>query len=282
MSTNPQGLTEEIETQEPVEQEEQTWDNNDSSSNETTDNSNEVPQKETVKENPVEKKYTSKKDYKDIAEKALKQAEWLRSVGDKRDAEYKKQMQEIAPLLELYKKAEQEKKSAELAKLSTENPAEYQKRLIDEAKAQLSQQYAPLQQQQQNQATEQEASTYINQMKQAYGEEVYSAAEPVMGQILEYTRQEKGPEIARTLAQNPEALMEMAIGRMYVAEYKKFQQNSQQSQQQGQKNQQRAVQFAKGTARPNAPAQRNIPTDGLSDADLKKAAYEEIVKRFKS
>jgi hypothetical protein len=261
------------ETNEPAEGE-QTWENNDST-REVAENSN-TQQQET--QQPQKKEYTSKKDYRDIAEKSQKQIEWLRSVQDKRDAEYRKEMAELAPLKELWKRAEEERKSKELSGLATSNPAEYQKRLIDEAKSQLSQQFAPLQQQQDVQAVTQEANSYVNHMKTTYGEEVYKATEPIMGQILDNVRSNVGQNEARILAKNPDALMKMAVGEMYLAQYK----NVQSSQQQGQQNQQRAIQFAKGTAKPNAPSQRAVNYETMSDADLKKAAYAELSRKYNS
>ncbi len=270
MSRNQEqeGLTE---NQEPVEQE-QTWDNSDSSTRETTENSN--AQAEPVnQEVPAKREYTSKKDYKESYEKLAKQNEWLRSVQDKRDAEYRKELAELAPLKELWKKAAEERKNTELQGLAKENPAEYQKRLIEEAKAQLAQQYAPMQQQQTEQLAQQEASSYVNHMKTTYGEDVYRAAEPVMQSILENTAKTVGENEARLLAKNPDALMKIAVGEMYL---------DQASQQQGQQNQQRALQFAKGTARPSAPAQRSANYDNMSDADLKKAAYAELARKYNS
>lgn len=236
------------------------------------------PQEQNTQETPQQKQekkeYISRKSREnEFSEKVLKQMEWLRSQQDRKFNELSKKFDAVNPLVESYSQFQKRQKEAELAKLSKENPQEYQKQLIEQAKQDL---MAGLQPQQTQETQGPSAEEHIAHLEQTYGREVLEPMAPIMGKILEETLKTDGPEITKQLAAHPDALMNMAIGQAYMEQYRGLQA----AQQQGVRNQQRAQNFAKGTAKPSsAPVNKTTDYSNMSDEQLKKAAYAEIAKR---
>ena len=97
-----------------------------------------------------------------------------------------------------------------------------------------------------------------------------------MGEILSAVQETEGPEVSNLLAKNPDALMQMAVGRAYLLEMN----NQTQQKQLGNQNQQKAVQFAKGSARPtNSQRGQNRSYDTMSDDELERLAFEELARQ---
>jgi len=246
--------------------------------NETVQESAPEQTSQTDTQNTEAKKpYIKRQDrQREDSDKVIKQLEWLRSQQDRKFNELQKRFEAVTPIVESYNKYQQTQKQAELTKLSKENPAEYQKALIEQAKQEILAGQNP--QQPQNSTPElgeKTAEEHVNYLRETYGQEILEPMAPLMGQILQATAQQYGPNIAKQLASYPDALMHMAIGQTYMEQYKGL--KSQQAQ--GKVNQQRAQNFAKGTAKPNSAPVKATSYDQMSDADLKKAAYAEIAKR---
>lgn len=260
--TQEEGLENQVTSTEPVE----------------TQNTEQNTQEKTAVED-TKREYVSRKDVQSKAEQAFKEIErlnkenaWLRSTGDRRDSEYKKQFERINPLLADYQKYQEAAKQKEMEALAKSNPAEFYKRSIEDAKKELQNGLNPQALQQEVVAGEIPFQEKVQYLQKNYEPEVLQAVAPAMDEVLARVQKlesegslQKGA--TKILENNPDALLSMAIGERYLAEYRK----SKQVNDQGKKNQERAQQFAKGTAKPTGGAPRQPSFDTMSDKELDQA-----------
>lgn len=236
-----------------------------------------------TQDNSTEKRETRAEKY----EKLEKSYNELRSFSDKRYNEslktmeaLKKELDFFAPYKDALAKAMEEKKQEELRALYEKDPLEAQKRLVADAtkaqEAQLRAQYEPVQQQMEQAKNAEFANQAIDYLQKTYGEEVYKAAEGPMEQILTETMQTQGPEVARLLAQNPDALFNMAFGRVAI----NYIRQNNATKAQAATNQNRAAQFANGVSKPNNVSSRQVSNaNEMSDEELEKAFYAELAQK---
>lgn len=258
---------------------------------ETTDT--ETTAESTNSQEKAEKKYVSKKDYRDMYEKSLKSYEELRKLNDRRYQESLKIQKELqskvdrwSPYEKLLKEAVEAKRQSELKQLAESNPAEYQKKLIEMAKEEFLEAQAQKTQPEQAEQSlaplsDEQALQVRDYLQNNYPKEVFEFARPQMAQLMTQIESEN-PAAARQLERNPDALMAMVVGQAYLREVaEKMQQK-----QIGTQNQQKAVKFATGTATPTAPARKNVNPNGdynkMTDEQLREAAYAELSKRYNS
>jgi hypothetical protein len=95
-----------------------------------------------------------------------------------------------------------------------------------------------------------------------------------MAEIIQETIQYQGEQVANILAQNPDALFNMAVGRAYLSAM----QTQNQNKQIGTQNQNKAVNFAKGTSKPVTGSKPVQGYENMNDAELEKLAYEQMAR----
>lgn len=227
-----------------------------------TDNSTSKEQKNALR----------KKDYKELYDKSQKSYEELRSLNDRRFNEMQKKLEFFSPYEQALKKALDEKKQAEMQGLYQQNPLEAQRRMAEEI---AQQKMAPYQQQMESLMMEKQLGNTIEYLQTTYGQEAFNTLRGPMSEILNRTTQTQGQEVSNLLAQNPDALFKMALGEQFLAEVK----NNNQAKQVGTANQNKAVQFAKGTAKPVGNSKGTTTGyENMSDKELEALAYEQLAK----
>lgn len=211
----------------------------------------------------------------------------LRSFSDRRYSDSQREINELKKQLEFYSpykdaltKALDDKRQQELANLYQQNPLEAQRvmaqQIAEQERQRIQEQMMPIQQKLAEFENKETIDRTVDYLQSTYGEQAYTAMRPVMSELLIETQQTQGPQVADLLARNPDALFQMAVGRAYMSEISK----TQQKQQQGTVNQNKAVQFAKGTAKPAGPSQKAVTSyENMSDAELEKLAYAELLKQ---
>lgn len=239
----------------------------------------------------VKKEIIKKKDYRDMYEKSQKSAEHFRQVNDRRFSETQKtikaleaQLQKFASYEKLLAQATEAQQKAELEKLAETNPAAYYQKLVELEVAKQAKAQQPQQQGQQEQPIDENyVENVIGYLQQSYGENIYKATEQHMARILTETAQ-VNPAGYEMLRRQPDALMKLAIGEAYLAEYNQKMQQQQQQKQVATQNQQKALKFASGTAQPQSAGRRQTGTpsnyDSMSDAELEKLKNAELLKKW--
>lgn len=269
LEENLETLEEEVENQEPEVQ--------------LDENGNELVTEVKTDDKPEVKRESRADKYAKL-EKSYNE---LRSFSDRRYNESMKQMKELdeqlkffAPYKEALAKAIEEKKQAELQELYKTNPIEAQRRIAeDAAKAQeaaLNAKYGPMQEQIERAKSEEFVGQTINYLSETYGQQMFEAAREPMGAILSEVAENAGKDAADLLARNPDALFQMAFGRVALEQIRKINNGKKVST----NNQNRATQFANGVAKPTTSAQRQSTSyDKMSDEELERLHFESIAKQ---